>query len=165
MQTEEKMTVKTKAAILFCIIIFLLGLPLSELAATQGEFKEIKKYEEIEKTQVEKRIERPVVNYDFRNTRDPFEGPFTKPPEPKGGEVEQQELMPVEYPPPALTVQGLVWGGEFPQAIINEQVVKIGDTIAEARVISIDKDGVSVFYKEKKYDFPSPAASGLTKKK
>ncbi len=52
--------------------------------------------------------------------------------------------------PSDLKINGIVWGGDRPQAIINGQVVSIGDTIQEAKVIAITKQGVAVRYKSKK---------------
>lgn len=47
---------------------------------------------------------------------------------------------------PEFTVQGLVWGQTAPQAIINNKVVSIGDTIDDAKVIDISKEGVRLLY-------------------
>lgn len=44
------------------------------------------------------------------------------------------------------TVQGLVWGQAIPQAIINNKVVSVGDTIDDAKVIDISKEGVRLLY-------------------
>ena len=52
-----------------------------------------------------------------------------------------------------LKVRGMVWGAERPQAIVNDQVVSIGDTIQEAKVIAITQQGVNVIYKGKKFNF------------
>ena len=145
-------------------MMLLLGLALKgDLFALKAEFEEIKRYEEIEKSKPEV-IERPVVEYDVRTLRDPFESPFVRPPD-SINPADPTAAKPVEYPPPALTVQGIIWGGAFPQAIINDKVVKVGDTIDEVKILSIDKYGISVYYKEKKYDFNSPAAGGSIDKK
>ncbi|MDD4980858.1 MAG: hypothetical protein PHC54_06315 [Candidatus Omnitrophica bacterium] len=64
-----------------------------------------------------------------------------------------------QKPLPALAIQGMVWGGTFPQAIINAKVVKIGDTIAGARIIDISKSGVTVLYEDKKYNLGAPLAT------
>jgi hypothetical protein len=50
-----------------------------------------------------------------------------------------------------LIVQGLIWGGSFPQAIVNNKIVKVGDTVDGANVTAIDKDGVTVLFQEREY--------------
>lgn len=48
-----------------------------------------------------------------------------------------------------LTVQGVLWGGEFPQAIINQSVYREGDKLKEfldAVVYKIEKQTVSILY-------------------
>ncbi len=45
-----------------------------------------------------------------------------------------------------LKLNGLVWGGQKPQAIINGQIVSKGDFIEKARVESITQKGVQLLY-------------------
>ena len=48
---------------------------------------------------------------------------------------------------PTLTVTGLVWNSNRPQAIINETVVNVGDTLEDVKITAIHKGGVDVeFY-------------------
>jgi len=47
---------------------------------------------------------------------------------------------------PDMVLQGMVWGGSFPQAIINGRVVKIGDQVSGAEVLDITKEGVLFLY-------------------
>jgi hypothetical protein len=61
--------------------------------------------------------------------------------------------------PPDLTLQGVIWNTYQPLAIINNQVVKIGDVIAEATVVDIDKTGIIIKYKAKKFKIAAPAVS------
>ena len=49
-----------------------------------------------------------------------------------------------------LKIKGIVWGGDRPQAIINDQIVNIGDKIQDTKVVAITEDGVDVEYKGKK---------------
>ena len=51
--------------------------------------------------------------------------------------------------PPALDINGLVWNTNRPQAIINNQVVDVGDTIAETKIVAIRKTGVDVSFRGK----------------
>lgn len=45
---------------------------------------------------------------------------------------------------PTLQVSGLVWNSNRPQAIINGQVVGIGDTIQEVDIVGIRKDEIDI---------------------
>ena len=47
---------------------------------------------------------------------------------------------------PALRVQGIIWGGDRPQAIINDRIVELGDDVEGATIKSIQKDGVNVLF-------------------
>lgn len=110
---------------------------------------------------------RPNLEYKAGDLRDPFqEYPI---------EEEKIEVIPgVEAPkpeevvtPPALTIQGIIWGGRFPQAIINNKVVRIGDVLEEAEITDISKDGVIITFKNRQFNLSSPAAvklEGLQKK-
>ena len=69
-----------------------------------------------------------------------------------GKETEESETF---NPSTPLIVQGVVWGGIMPQAIINDRVINIGDVIEGAKVIDISKKGVILLYKDRKYLLPS----------
>ncbi len=114
-----------------------------------------------EKTPPPEVIVRPKVKYKTGELRDPFQSPLieAKP------TAKREASGAAESRPPSLTVQGLVWGGNFPQAIVSNKVAKVGDTISGARVISIDKNGVTVFIEGRQYRLPSPAASAGPSKK
>ncbi len=45
---------------------------------------------------------------------------------------------------PPLSLQGVLWGGAEPQAIINGEVYRVGDRIDEVRITGIDRRGVTV---------------------
>jgi len=49
---------------------------------------------------------------------------------------------------PAMNVTGLVWNSKRPQAIINGQVVNIGDTVSDAKIIKITKNEIEFLYME-----------------
>jgi len=59
---------------------------------------------------------------------------------------------------PVLKVQGLIWGGNFPQAIINNKVVRVDDEVDGAKIVSIEKDGLWVSFNDKQYNLSSPVA-------
>lgn len=101
----------------------------------------------------------PSVEYKSDGLRDPFEGVFKTEPTATPGPVEAAAKPPL--PPPPLTVQGIIWGGNIPQAIINDKVVKVGDTIAEAKITDIGKEGIEVIFKDYTFKLNSPAAVQL----
>jgi hypothetical protein len=97
-------------------------------------------------------IERPKVAYDAAGSRDPFISMISKETTMQGEQPERQL--------PAMSVQGIIWGGIFPQAIINNKVVKVGDIINEAKVVNIDKEGIRLLFEGRVYTLSSPAAAG-----
>lgn len=104
-------------------------------------------------------LKRPHLEYNAYNLRDPFEDLLTQKKEEirKPGESEGETVT-----PPPLSVQGLVWGGRTPQAIIDNRVVKVGDVIEEAEIIEISKDGVTVLYKRRIFKLSSPASNNMS---
>ncbi|MDD4900268.1 MAG: hypothetical protein PHT31_06170 [Candidatus Omnitrophica bacterium] len=102
-------------------------------------------------------LARQKVEYHTEGARDPF----------KPLKIEMEESVEEEGPQtlPDLKIQGVVWGGSFPQAIINNKVVKVGETIDKAKVIDINKDGITVLFSGRKYNIYSPAAANLAEAK
>lgn len=90
------------------------------------------------------------IEYKAEGLKDPFQ-------EEKIEIKEEAEVQIETKPLPDLQIQGIVWGGAFPQAIINNKVVKIGDTIEEARIMEIKKEGITVYFGNRKHILPSPA--------
>ena len=88
------------------------------------------------------------VEYKAEDLDDPF------------GEQEVKEPVKEEKvaagPPPPLTIQGLVWGGRFPQAIMNNKVLRVGDTIEGVRIVDINKEGVVLYFDGQQYNITSP---------
>lgn len=135
--------------------IVLLG--VTNKAAAQRDFSESRwTVGSAEKTAlVNQGIQRKKIEYNAANLRDPFDNLIRK-----DKPVETVSVMaPQETPPPNLIIQGLVWGGEFPQAIINNKVVRENDVIEKARIIGIAKEGVSFIFEGRKYKLPSPASA------
>ena len=98
------------------------------------------------------------VAYTSEDLRDPFEGYVTEEP------VSISDVAPEEdVVLPALTIAGITWGSSFPQAIINDKVVKAGDMIGDVQVISIAKEGLIFLYKKKQFILPAPGAGGVQK--
>lgn len=93
------------------------------------------------------------IEYKAEDSRDPFQEEKI--------EIEEALETDIEAKPlPNLEVQGIVWGGAFPQAIINNKVVKIGDRIDEVKVIDIAKSRVTVLFENRKYNLSAPLAPG-----
>jgi len=61
----------------------------------------------------------------------------------------KKKSLPVE--PPKLVLKGIAWDETEPLALINDLVVKEGDTIEGARILKIDFDRVAVRYGTKKF--------------
>ncbi len=104
------------------------------------------------------------------NIKNPFEDGFPKPkpkPEPvfirhkpthhkppKIIILPRRKLEPVVGPEvklPDLKLQGVIVGEDVHQAIINDRVVPLLGTIEGARVDSVTKQGVELFFKGKKF--------------
>lgn len=90
-------------------------------------------------------IVRPVIEYQADNFRDPFqkyvvESKVKIDPGRADKDLEKTDSEFINN----LNVQGIVLGGRFPQAIVNDAVVKVGDTVGEARIIGITKKGISL---------------------
>ncbi|MBI3323524.1 MAG: hypothetical protein HYZ95_03565 [Candidatus Omnitrophica bacterium] len=84
-------------------------------------------------------------------------------------ELERQRLqgqpapqpVPVETQPPlelsTLDLQGIFWGTDRPQAIINRRILSVGDTIDGAEIAAIREEGVTLTYGEQKVELKPSA--------
>lgn len=87
--------------------------------------------------------EKNLIRYIGREHRDPTANPLLSLPSPK---TKLEEVVRL----PSLQIQGIIWGGSSPQAIINEQVVAKGDVIAGGvEILDISKGGIKVIYRSK----------------
>jgi hypothetical protein len=103
-----------------------------------------------------------VLQEFLSNPKNPFISPLEKkdevlkpvePPKEKSlaAPVEAPAPEPVKKPElPQLNLIGLVWGGDKPQAIIDDQIVNIGDSIKNAKVVAITEIGVDLEYEGEK---------------
>lgn len=98
------------------------------------------------------------VEYIASGLRDPFENQLPQP-EPiiveKPASASETPQEPVR--PPEFTVEGIVSGGPIPQAVIQDKVVRIGDTVEEALITNITKEGVEVTYEGETFVIPAPS--------
>lgn len=53
---------------------------------------------------------------------------------------------------PDLELQGIFWGASNPQAIINRQIVSVGDRVEEAEVEAITKESVTLSLNGQKFE-------------
>jgi len=96
----------------------------------------------------------PNIEYKAGDLRDPFRS-LRKEKQIKE-QLPQKQIQ--EKPLPTLTIQGIVWGGASPQAIINNKVVKIGDTIDKVQIVDINKSAIIVSFENRQYNLPSTTA-------
>ena len=61
----------------------------------------------------------------------------------------KEKSLPVQ--PPKLVLKGIAWDKTEPLALINDLVIKEGDTIQGARIVKIDFDRVAIRYRSKKF--------------
>ena len=98
------------------------------------------------------RASEPVLPpaYSARELRDPLESLLPEAPANSTPGADHGHTLETDEPgsapptPPTLQVQGLVWGGSRPQAIINEKVYSVDDTVEGARILSIDRRGITI---------------------
>lgn len=97
----------------------------------------------------------PQIEYKAGDLRDPFQSLIKKEPEVVEKPAVQEGVIAVALP--SLNIQGIVWGSRLPQAIINDKVVKVSDTIEGAQIININKEGITVSFGGREYNLSSPA--------
>lgn len=131
-------------------LLFLIFCPMKLFAA--GQLDEIKRLQEREREQ-QQAIIRPAVSYQGRNYKDPFRSR-------QQADPSQQNLAGMPALPP-MTIQGIVWGSDIPQAIVNNQVVRVGNALGSVHIISIKKEGIKVIFQGQEYFLPAPASGIL----
>ncbi|MDP8264254.1 MAG: hypothetical protein P9M12_02085 [Candidatus Aceula lacicola] len=47
---------------------------------------------------------------------------------------------------PVLVISGLIWNTALPQAIINQNIVTIGDIVEKSEIVNIHKGGVDILF-------------------
>jgi hypothetical protein len=90
-----------------------------------------------------------AIDYTADDLRDPFQSYLIKEPLPNAAPSEK----PVEVisPPPTFTIQGVFWGASFPQAIINDKIVREGDVISDAKILSITRDNIKFLFANREF--------------
>lgn len=137
-------------------LTYIIGSPGYSFA--DSVWNEAKRLEKSEKTTQISVIKRRRVEFNGSNA-DPFRIDVMK--NKQEGPVSAAPKVPL----PKFTIQGIVWGGEVPQAIVDNKVVKPGDTIDNVHIVDINKEGIDIFFNGAQYTLPSPAAAVVTEKK
>jgi hypothetical protein len=107
-------------------------------------------------------ISRPVLEYKSEVERDPFLDYLPEKQEPLAqAEVKEDFASKLK----SLEVQGIIWGSGMPQAIVNNKVIRAGDMLEGARVISIEKNGINLMMDEREYKLGPPSASPTSTQK
>ncbi len=104
-------------------------------------------------------ISRDVEDYRGEGLRDPFKDYFDTMIPATDGNVIDASAASQTLPP--LQVQGVIVSAKLRQAIINDKIVKVGDSIDGVQITTIEKDGVTVFFGNRSYNLSSPAAGTL----
>lgn len=140
-----------KKIVYFLVIcIFSLGIPLfAQETPRQESWGEIEKLENEQKKMAEqkealKEIEPEKIEYNASNLKNPFKSYLPKRVERQSTQSAAVEPAYQASNPPNVIVQGMVWDSEKPQAIINNKVLRVGDSIDGAEVTDIKKEGVSL---------------------
>jgi hypothetical protein len=89
---------------------------------------------------------REPAAYLAQELRDPMKSLLPEDPSVQRPVVRQLGVAqpPPPPPPPTLRVQGLLWGGREPQAIIDNAVYKVNDLVKGAKILEITRDGVTI---------------------
>lgn len=90
----------------------------------------------------------PAVTYTAETVRDPLVSLLTKkdaePPQAASSAGSGAGAPAVPPQPPPVRVDGVIWGGARPQALLNGQAYEVGDMVAGAKIVAITQQGVTV---------------------
>ena len=126
---------KTSCVIIFMCLFFVTLFCAGPLyAATEFEIPIFEKADEDAEPLIS-----TAVGYVSSNLRDPFVWFGSR------NKTEDKEQA-SGVSPPTISLEGMVWDSQMPQAIINGQIAKAGDTVSGCKIIQIDRDGVMVSY-------------------
>lgn len=110
-------------------------------------------------------IKRPQIKYKSGRLRDPFVSVLDKDKSTEKTEKgEGAELNQATTDISAFEVEGIIWGGKMPQAIINNKVLSVGDLIDGAQILSIDKSGVNLNISGRTVNLSAPGKSSIIEK-
>lgn len=87
---------------------------------------------------------RPAIVYEGASYRDPF----TASPE---GKDKEKEAVRTQIGQMSFTLEGVLWKGTMPQAIVNGKIVTEGSRVGEAEVLEITQNGVKMRFKNQTF--------------
>ncbi len=93
------------------------------------------------------------ISYSQSQYKNPF-GPLLPQKEAEPTEIDVDAAAEVtEEVLPSMVLQGVLWGGDSPQVIIDGEVYKVGERLKDldAQIFKIEKSTVFIFYGEKVY--------------
>ena len=110
---------------------------------------------------LEEVVAAPPIAYTAQEMRDPFKSllpaaPATPRVEPRGPATAAPRGGAPSVPP-ELLVQGLVWGGTQPKAIIRGTVYGVGDMVEGVKIVAIDQRGVTIDHEGLSVSYPVAA--------
>jgi hypothetical protein len=114
---------------------------------------------------VNEMIMRPQIKYKSADLRDPFTSEIVEKKKESLTSQKEGELNKPTLDLDALVVQGIIWGGEIPQAIINNKVLSVGSLINEAEILSIDKTGITLSFAGEIFNLSAPGKNSVLNKK
>lgn len=84
--------------------------------------------------------DRLPIRYTASDYRDPLVSLLPQP-----EQAQMAELLPKPAPvAPNVTIEGMWWGGQRPQVLIDGKLYEIGDTVQDSEIVEISRDGVTV---------------------
>ena len=110
-------------------------------------------------------VERTQIKYQSGQLRDPFATCLVR----VVKKEESQQAVKDQLAAPIIDldtfkVEGIIWGGKMPQAIINDKVLAVGDTINGAQILSIDKKGITLNFSGQIVNLSSPGINPVVGK-
>lgn len=105
---------------------------------------------------------RPRLEFTGEKSKEPFRDTLSKIKESE--KVATKPAVKEQRPAlPQMTIQGIIWGSSVPCVIINNRVLKEGETIDDVKITKIGKEGVTASYQGWDYSLSSPATVSVKK--
>ena len=102
----------------------------------------------------------PVEEVQKPTTQNPAQSESTPKQETVVPQPSKQTIKEEPLKPPVVKISGVIWHSDQPQAIINDQIVKVGDHIEEWTIQKIDKDGIGISARGHKVLIPTNFSVG-----
>ena len=107
--------------------------------------------------------------YTAQGLRDPFKSWLPDAPSSQSGESPKSVMVvpKAQLPtaPPELLIQGLMWGGPEPKAIIHGNVFGVGERVEGATILAIDHRGVTIEYQGTSISYPVAAPASAASRR